>query len=211
MTINLRRISSRISRTKASSRAKSSKRPILDENLTYSADSDTTWSFEEEDVLYNGNDVKEMINENFDDSSNLISLSSGLTEYRNFIHANGALSKPMFNEKVESLQGTLASFISNIYIERTYGIRIQYVEGKLWLNGIDVQTIIDLYKTRPDKKMRAYLLSWRQKLILLLERNTTSCKSNGWWNEAKQLFDKIETVLRTQTDSNRLLSAPSGN
>ena len=88
----------------------------------------------------------------------------------------------------------------------TAGIRCQYVDGKLWVNGIDVEALIDLYKSKPEPKIRAYLLSWRNKLCLLLSKQGTSGRFNGCHEAANRLFCELEATLKSYPDCARLLN-----
>ena len=205
---NIRRISSDSPRVRGGTRAGRRKAPLLDEKLKYSPYEDEEWTYEENEILYNGESVNELVNEYRDDTPTLVSLSGGLADYREFVWNSGGKDKTKFNGRMDILLGKVTSRLGCIYEEKLNGITCQFVDGDLWVNGINVSMLIDLYKSRPEPKVKAYLMSWRSKLSLILSHQKTNTSCNVWWKAAKDLLIKLDTALYYTPDSTHLLESP---
>ena len=115
---SIRKISENTPQIRGGTRAKGKRtHKILDDSLRFKPSKDEEWTYEENDILYNGESANEIINENYHEASELLNLSAGLNEYRNFVWDNNGKSNTSFNGRVGILLGKVSSRLSSIYEE----------------------------------------------------------------------------------------------
>jgi len=203
MSLNFRNIDRlRTGRTdsKGAEKARKSDLP-LDHQLSFNPTPDERWSYRRGHVYINDIDVNELVNKNGNDISMLSGLSFSLEEYRNFVWGRGGRINAKFNGAVEALQGKIIGRLGSIYEGLTGGINYEYAHGAFWINNVNVQAVIALYRIRPTTKARSYLRGLRDKLFLIIARKQSSPRCDGIHDVVSKLIDEIDGAIEIHTPS----------
>jgi len=168
----------------------------LDHQLTFEPNKDERWTFEDErSVCINGIDVRGLVHENQNEVGVLCGVSHGLYEYQQHVWSKGGKGFAAFNGKVSSLQHSVLGRISNIYDSITGGVHFDLEGDDLWLNNVNVRSVLKLYALRPTEAARSYLEGLKQKVALILSRRRTSSRYDAVADEATRLYEEISFVL----------------
>ncbi|MBN1283270.1 MAG: hypothetical protein JXA24_05820 [Proteobacteria bacterium] len=168
----------------------------LDHQLTFSPEPDQRWTYDPGmGVCVNDTDVRELVHDNPNDVGMLCGLSHGLYRYQQFVWSKGGKSNAQFNGAVNSLQHAVLGRLGNIYDTITGGMSVTLEGEDLWLNNINVRSVLKLYALRPTDAARCYLEGLRDKVGLILSRRKTSSKYDAVRDEAARIFDEINIVL----------------
>lgn len=182
----------------------------LDKKLTFSPNTGHNWTFDEEKrkVLFDEVDVGELIAESKQDLGFLHACSQWLYEYQQFVWGKGGKSCANFNAAVNSLQDRIQGCFVTIYDDLTGGVHFECYGEDFWINNINVNSVLKLYKLRPTEKARTYLFGLRDKLGLILSRCHSSTRYDGIYEKANGLFDEITVALEciTPDGCHRLLT-----
>ena len=181
----------------------------LDHRLTFSPSPDEKWSFEGDQILLNGEDVNQIINELGEDIHSLNCISSGLDEYRQYVWQNHGVGFSKFNGRVNALLEKVLGRLGGIYDGIVGGVRFEYSEGDLWINNINLHKMLNLYRIRPTQKARCYLVGLRNKLALILSSQNGSAHYDGIMAEAERLFNEISCALDNIPPDDAHLCLPS--
>lgn len=167
-----------------------------DHQLTFCPAFDEKWTFKEErKICLNDVDVQEMVHDGANDVRLLCGVFQGLHEYQQDIWKRGGKAFEKFNAIVESLQGTISGRLGCIYDGLTGGIRFECNGDDFWINNINVRTVIVLYRLKPTDKARRYLMGIRDKLGLILSRNSNSTRYDGVHEQAMRYFEEISLAI----------------
>jgi len=170
----------------------------LDHQLTFQPSPDEKWTFRENSRIYiNDTDVREAVHENPNDVGLMCGVSHGLYEYQQFVWSKGGKQHSSFNAAVDSLQHSVLGRIGSIYDHITGGMQFELEGEDLWLNNVNVRSVLKLYALRPTEAARTYLEGLREKVGLILSRRRTSSKYDAVADEAARLYDEISIVLKT--------------
>lgn len=167
----------------------------LDHRLSFSPEPDERWTFEDQHIYFNDEEVNGLVNENANNAGFLSGISTLLDGYRNNVWQRGGRSNIHFNGTVAALQGKIVGRLGSLYDGLESGIRFEMTDGKLWLNNVDVTALINLYRLRPTPHAHAYLRGIRDKLALILSRRSDSHRYDGVHGEVDRVFAEIEAVL----------------
>ena len=167
----------------------------LDHRLTFSPSTDEKWTFEDEHIFFNGFDANDLINESGTDVHYLSGLSAALDQYRQFVWMRGGKSAAKFNGTVNALLEKILGRLGGIYEGMFSGVHFEYNGGDFWINGVNINAVLKLYKLRPTRKARCYLVGLRNKLGLLLSSQSGSHRCDGVAAEAERIFSEIAMAL----------------
>lgn len=167
----------------------------LDHRLTFSPSKDEKWTFEDNQIFLNGQDANEVINEMGEDIHGLNCISAALDEYRQFVWSKNGRSLGKFNGKVNALLEKVLGRMGSIFDGIIGGVRFEYSNGDLWVNNINLRTVLNLYKLRPTQKAKCYLVGLRNKLALILGSQNGNPRYDGVTAEAERLFNEISCVI----------------
>jgi hypothetical protein len=173
----------------------------LDHQLSFNPGPDEQWSFKGGHVFINDIDVEELINKNGNDISLLSGLSFSLDMYREHVWGLGGKLHAKFNGAIAALQGKVIGRLGSIYEGLTGGLRYEYADGDFWINNINVQAVVALYRLRPTVKARTYLKGIRDKLFLIIARKQSSPRSEGIYEVISKLIEDIDGALELHTPS----------
>ncbi len=171
----------------------------LDSRLSYNSEEGESekWTFENNRILVDDEDVGDIVNRHAHDIGVLSSVSYGLEKYRQFVWAINK-GNDQFNGAVQGLQEKVLGRMGNIYDDITGGVRFELNRDRLWINNVDVRSVINLYRLRPTHKARAYLKGLRDKLGLVLSRQKSSNRIDGVHSKASQVMAEISAALLQQ-------------
>lgn len=181
----------------------------LDHRLSFNPTKDERWSFEGDHVLFNGDDVNELINEFSNDIHCLNNLSASLDQYRQYVWMRGGKSMGKYNGTVNALLEKILGRLGNIYDGLVGGVKFEFSKGDFWVNNINVRAVLSLYRLRPTRKARCYLVGLRNKLALILCSQNGSPHYHGISAEAERLFNEISCALDQIPTDDDYLSLPS--
>lgn len=167
----------------------------LDHRLTFSPSKDEKWTFEGEQIYFNGYDVGELINEAGNDIRCLCGISGGLDQYRQYVWEMGGKSAAKFNGRVNALLEKILGRLGSIYDGLFSGVRFEYANGDIWINDVNIGSVLKLYGLRPTCKARCYLVGLRNKLGLIISAQNGSARYDGIMPEAERLFSEISCAL----------------
>lgn len=183
----------------------------LDHRLTFSPSKDEKWTFEGDQIYFNSYDVGELINEAGNDIQYLCGLSGGLDQYRQHVWEMGGKSAGKFNGRVNALLGKILGRLGSIYDGLFSGVRFEYTGGDLWINDVNIGAVLKLYRLRPTRKARCYLVGLRNKLGLIIGTQNGSARYDGIMPEAERLFNEISCALDSiSPDDANLCLPPAG-
>ncbi|MFA4972248.1 MAG: hypothetical protein WC683_06515 [bacterium] len=170
----------------------------LDHQLTFNPEPDQRWTFDQgSGVCVNDCSVRELVHDNPNDVGLLCGLSHGLYSYQKFVWSKGGKENAPFNGMIMSLQHVVLGRLGNIYDTITGGMSVELEGDDLWLNNINVRSVIKLYELRPTEAARSYIEGLRDKVGLILSRRKTSSKYDAVCDEAAKLYEEINIVLAT--------------
>lgn len=181
----------------------------LDHRLTFSPSKDEKWTFEGDQIYFNGYDVGELINEAGNDVQYLCGLSGGLDQYRQHVWEKGGKSAGKFNGRVNALLEKILGRLGGIYDGLFSGVRFEYTGGDIWINDVNISSVLKLYKLRPTRKARCYLVGLRNKLGLIISAQNGSARFDGVMSEAERLFHEISCALDNITPDDVGLCLPA--
>lgn len=204
----LRNLASK-TRVRSDEKSEKSSESLFDPHLTFAPSSGEKWTFEENHIYLNGDDVNKIINESSDDITSLTGLSAGLDQYRQHVWSNNGKSLAKYNGTVNALLEKILGRLGNVYYGLVGGIRYEYSDGDLWINDINVRAVLNLYRIRPTRKARCYLAGLKNKLGLILSSQSDRAHSNGIESEAERLLGEISETLEHVTPNDSYISLPS--
>lgn len=178
----------------------------LDHQLTFHAAPDERWSYRGGRVYINEEDVDGLVMSNSRDIGFLMGLSVGLEQYKQFVWLRGGHAK--FSGAIGALQQKVVGRLGALYDAIVGGVEYEFVEDALWLNNINVQAVIALYRARPTTPARAYLQGLRYKLFLISTRQGSNPRPNGIHSIIARFIDEIDGALEVHppTDTPRLVA-----
>ncbi|OGQ23076.1 MAG: hypothetical protein A3I05_09670 [Deltaproteobacteria bacterium RIFCSPLOWO2_02_FULL_44_10] len=185
----------------------------VDPKLPFDSEHDERWTYEEGRISLNEDEVADIIRAHRRDSRVLMNLSNGLSEYRDFVEQNYVTELEKFRAAIDISLHQVFRSLNGIYTCLTSGVDIELTDDHIWLNNIDVMSLMRLYRLRPTSKARAYLTTFRDKLSLILQAE----QSNQYHQELRQkmfhVFDELCEVLATTPtlDTPHLMSAEWGS
>ncbi len=144
--------------------------PPPDRDLSYYEEG-MRWSFSGGKILLDGLDVNELVSGSEIEVSSWLGIAGGLDNYRKKILASARPQDQFtrFEAVIEALLGKIFGRVKRVYDQKTTGIRWSLEEGQLILNGINVRSLLALYRVRKNEKARKFLEGLRDKLALLLQ------------------------------------------
>ena len=170
----------------------------LDHQLTFNPEPDQRWTFDHgRGVCINDCNVQELVHDNPNDVGMLCGLSHGLYSYQQFVWSKGGKGNAQFNGTVTSLQHVVLGRLGRIYDTITGGMSVTLEGEDLWLNNINVRSVLKLFALRPTEAARRYLEGLRDKVGLIISRRQTSSKYDALLDEARRVYDEINIVLST--------------
>ena len=212
MSININRLRDRLRIIGSDKETQSTSDLPADHRLTFRPSRDETWTFEDDQVLLNDEDVNELINENSNDIHCLNYLSSGLDSYRQHVWQTVGTANGKYNGKVNALLEKILGRLGNIYDGLVGGVSFEMSGGNFWINNVNLRSVLKLYQVRPTPKARCYLVGLRNKLALILQAQNGNSRYDGIREEAVHLFNEISCALdRIPADDSNYLLPAAGN
>ena len=144
--------------------------PPPDRDLSYYEEG-MRWNFSRGKILLDGLDVNELVSGSDVEVSSWLGIAGGLDNYRKKILASARPQDQFtrFEAVIEALLGKIFGRVKRVYDQKTTGLRWSLEEGQLILNGINVRSLLALYRVRKTEKARKFLEGLRDKLALLLQ------------------------------------------
>lgn len=170
--------------------------PIVDRDLSY-YDEGMRWSFSGGRILLDGHDVNEMISGPNVDIRGWLGIAGGLDNYRKKILASVRQRDQLtrFEAVIEALLGKISGRVKRVYDQKTSGLNWSLEQGQLILNGMNIRSLLALYRLKKTDKARRFMQGVREKLGLLL--NDPNCeKIRG---TVQDLYDEISDELGGET------------
>lgn len=168
----------------------------LDRQLTFEPGPGEKWTFDEDrGICVNDIGVKEMLASSGNDVGLLCGLSYGIYEHQRYVWSRGGKGHAVFNAAANSLQGTILERLGTIYDGLTGGVHFECDGSDFWINNVNVDSVLRLYRLRPTEKARTYLFGLRDKLGLILSRQRSSTRYDGIRIQASRLIDEITLAL----------------
>ncbi len=167
----------------------------LDHQLTFQPDPTEQWTFRNGRIFVNGEDANELINEHGNDISFLTDASVGIELYKQYVWKGGGHGRGKFNAAVNALQGKIAGRLGSIYEGLVGGVRYEFADETLWINNVNVQAVITLYRLRPTVQAREYLKGLRTKLFLIIARQQSNPRVNGIHSVVSKYIGEINVAL----------------
>jgi len=181
----------------------------LDHRLSFCPSKDEKWTFEGDHIYFNGYDANELINESGNDIRCLCGLSAALDQYRQSVWERGGKSAAKFNGTVNALLEKILGRLGSIYDGLFSGVRFEYNAGDFWINDVNISAVLKLYKLRPTRKARCYLVGLRSKLGLILGAQNGSPHYNGVMEQAERIFGEISCALDSIAPDDAALCLPA--
>ena len=169
----------------------------IDHQLTFNPNPDERWTYKDRSILLNEMDVKELVRESSNEVGVLCGVSHGLNDYQQFVWNRGGKSNADFNGLVNSVQHTIQGRLLNLFDGLTGGLHIEWLGEDFWINNVNVRSVVKLYMIRPTEAARTYLEGLREKVGLILSRSHASTRYDAVHEEAQELFEEIDIVLKT--------------
>lgn len=171
----------------------------LDHQLTFQPDPTEKWTFKNDRIFVNDDDANELINEHGNDIGFLTDASVGIELYKQYVWKCGGQGQAKFNAAVNALQGKIAGRLGSLYEGLVGGVRYEYADETLWINNVNVQAVITLYRLRPTIQAREYLKGLRTKLFLIIARQHSNPGVNGIHDVVDKYIGQIDIALETHS------------
>lgn len=181
----------------------------LDPYYSFSPRGFDLWSFSRGSVFYNGEEVEEMVDEPGKRVGELLDLSWGLSEYRQFLASQGRGAPAELILSIDLLHGKIAKRLTGIYEYLTSGVHVEKNGERFWVNNIDVSALMKLYRVRPTPKAHAYLKGFRDKLALILSQRNGNGELLGGRAALAEIVDELTNLLSIQPANHPLLLVAS--
>lgn len=185
---------------------------IFDPSFSYSPDAGQEWRFDDDQVKLNGENVDTLIDVHKNDIGFLSAVSYEMGRYREHAWGLGAQTHEKFNQVMHGIQTKILGRLGHLFSWFASGVRYECAgDGRLWVNNIDVQAMINLYQLRPTPQARGYLMGLRDKLALILGAEGDSQTPHGVHAQAERIFAELSAALSSSPpDGPPLLSAHPG-
>ena len=173
----------------------------LDPFLTYisfnsgSSGQREKWQFKDGKIQLDDEDLNQEINKYSHQISFLSHVSHSLNQYRDFVWGRGVRNNEQFNGAIQGMQEKVLGRMGNMYDGLTCGVHFELESERLWINNIDVRSVINLYRLRPTVKARMFLKGLYDKLALILGRRHDSKRYHGVHAHAEKVFSEIAHAL----------------
>jgi len=178
----------------------------LDHQLTFRRDTEENWSFKDNRIYLNNEDIEDVLEEESNNIRFQSAVTDAISEYKEYVRLKGGKNTDKFFVRAESILDRILCNMKRIYDEKMGGVSLRFGDGAYLLNNLDIRRVIALYNVRPTEKARKFLDGLKTKLALILVNRNGSPGFERLNKVVKELYAEVDTVLhnRAPIDIHRL-------
>jgi len=159
------------------------------------------WQFNDGKVWVDEFDVDSLISESKEEIGYWVGLAEGLSEYRKKMskYAREQDQLERFEAVVEALLGKLMRRLKKSYDKKMTGLSWSLENGQFILNGINIRSLLALYRLRQTAKAKEFLRGLKKKLAMLLRNSEESPDYERVHQVVSDLYREIDEVVPEET------------
>lgn len=159
------------------------------------------WQFNDGKVWINEFDVDQLITKSHEEVGYWIGLADGLNEYRKKMlkYAREQDQFAKFEAVVDALLGKLMRRLKKSYDKKMTGLSWSIENGQFILNGVNIRSLMALYRLRQTAKAKEFLRGLKKKLAVLLRNNEESSDYERVHEVVADLYRELDEVVPEET------------
>jgi hypothetical protein len=159
------------------------------------------WGYDDDSgqIYLNGDDVEDRIDFKLRRVSDWSAVSSGLTDYKEFVHKNSPDIYLSFVRRADALQDRILYQMKRVYDEKMGGIYLKWVDGVPFLSKMNIRAIMVMFQLRPTLKAKRYLEGVRGRLYLFLKNQPSHSRLDNLTTLVNDLIHDVDALIENTT------------